>query len=188
MPFCPKCLKQVRQGQKFCPYDKSWLYMYVCARCFNEVMPEELFCTKCGADMKSAKKEQRCEFKWIGTGYRLLSGIIDILCCIYLFMVVYQIQYFLSHPLRAFLFYSCIVFFYFSFFNSSNRQTVGKQIMNTVSVRSNLTKISFSRSAIKALLILVTLGAGYLMFIFNIKTKQTWYDKITDIIVVEVPN
>lgn len=187
MPFCPKCLKQVRQGQKFCPYDKSWLNMYVCAGCFGEVMPGELFCIKCGADIKNAKKEQRCEFKWVGTGYRFLSGIIDILCCIYIGMAFFQIRYFQIHNLRGSLVYLFMLFFYFSFFNSSNRQTVGKQILGTVSVRSNLKKISFFRSALKTILIGVTFGLAYLSF-FNIKTKQTWYDKITDTIVVEVPD
>lgn len=186
MPFCHVCFKEARKDEKFCPADRNWLYVRLCPHCFKEVLESENYCIKCGKDISSDKIEQKCEFRWVGAGYRLLAGVIDFLCCFYVGVVFLQIQYFQAHPLPAAGIYLFFILFYFSFFNSHNRQTIGKQVLGIVSVRSDLKKILYLRSLIKMVLVGVTLGFGYLALV-DVRTKQTWYDRAVDCVVVELP-
>lgn len=186
MPFCPECLREARDGEKFCSFDRNWLYVYLCPDCFSEVLAGEKYCIKCGKDISSSEKKQKCEYKWVGIGHRLLSGLIDFFCCLYIAMVFTQVGYFEKHPWTASCLYFLFLLLYFSFLNSGNRQTIGKQVLGIVSVRSDLSKISPLRSLIKIILIGITFGFGY-FFLFDLKKKQTWYDKAIDSVVVELP-
>lgn len=141
--------------------------------------------------------DKKSQFEFAGLWLRAGSIAIDsfvILIIYFLLLVLMKLIYPLSlfeNFLRISLFLVFIIlpilsFFYYTWFNSNNRQSIGKKYFNIIVISSDGEKVTIKKSIIRTFLFFVDsiiYGLGHLLILFSNK-KQTLHDLICETYVI----